>query len=66
MAEVGDNSQKGGGGAAGIRIFFKLCPVGADFSRINLGCNPLHGPGPGGVPGPGGATVDRESPAETE
>ena len=27
---------------------------------------PPHGPGPGGVPGPGGANIDREDPAETD
>ena len=29
-------------------------------------CNPLHGPGPGGVPVTGGAIVGREAPAEMD
>ena len=32
----------------------------------NLGVHTLHGTGPGVVPGPGGVTVYREAPAETE
>ena len=58
--------QQGGGGAAGIRIFLlRHGPVGADFWCRNLGGNPLHGPGTGGVPGPGVLTVDREAHVET-
>ena len=34
--------------------------------RRNPGGRPPHGPGPWGVPGPGGATVDREAPEEME
>ena len=66
MAVDADYKQ-GGEGEAGFRIFFKsVVQLVLLFWIRNLGGHPPHGPVPRGVPGPDGATVDREAPAETD
>ena len=57
--------QQGGGGAAGVRIIFQGCGAGGTVIQIgDLGGQPLHGKGPGGVSDPGGGTTDGTAPAE--
>ena len=36
------------------------------FYQTSFCVQPLHGPGPGGVPGPDGEMVDREAPVTTD
>ena len=58
------NPQQGGGGAAGVRIFLQSRGAGGvDIQLRDLGGHLPHENGPGGVPGPGGATADGAGPA---
>ena len=60
-----EDPQQGGGGAMGVQLFFlSRCSVGTYFWRGDMGDYPTHGPGPGGVSGPGGATINRAVTAE--
>ena len=67
VVAVAEDYHQGVGGTSGIRIFIYFRgPVGADFWRRNLGGHPLHRTVPGGVPGLGGETIDREAPTATD
>ena len=63
VEEDDKDSQKGGGGAAGVHIFLQIYhSVGASLWRRDMGGYPPHGPVTWGFPGPGGAVIDVASP----
>ena len=65
MEEDDKNPQQGGGDTASVRIIFQSRGAGGAAIWItDLGGQPPHGKGPGGVSEPGGETSDRADPME--
>ena len=64
MEEDDQNPQQEGGGAAGVWLLLLSRGAGGVYCWLRyLGGHPPHGKGPGGIPGPGGETADRATPA---
>ena len=59
LEEDEKDTDQGGGKAAGVQIFLQIRrTVGVALWCRDVGVHPLHGTGPGGFPGPGGAAAD--------